>query len=122
MCPKLEDATRTARAFVQVLKKDDEVGLFTFNTSVVGSVDLTADRERVDAAISAVEPAGETALYDAIAAALEGLKSIKRRKAVLVFTDGEDNAAACRSRVIDMARASEVSIYSVAEGKDDRPR
>ncbi len=119
MRPKLEDATRAARAFVQALKKDDEVGLFTFNTSVVGSVDLTADRARVEEAIGAVQPAGETALYDAIAAALKRLRSIKRRKAVVVFTDGEDNRSRLSvAQVIDMARASEVSIYSVAEGAD----
>ena len=119
MRPKLEDATRAARAFVQALKKDDEVGLFTFNTAVVGSVDLTSDRAPLEAAISAVQPAGETALYDAIAAALKRLKPIKRRKAVVVFTDGEDNRSRLSvAQVIEMARASEVSVYSVAEGKD----
>jgi Ca-activated chloride channel family protein len=120
MLPKLEDATSAARAFVRALKGDDEVGLFTFNTSIVGSVDLTRDRAPVEAAIAAVQPAGETALYDAIAAALKRLKSVKRRKAVIVFTDGEDNRSRLSvAQVIEMARASEVAIYSVAEGADE---
>ena len=119
MRPKLEDATRAARAFVQALKGDDEVGLYTFNSAVVGSVDLTRDHVPVEAAIAAVLPAGETALYDAIAAALKRLKAIKRRKAVIVFTDGEDNRSRLSvDQVIEMARASEVAVYSVAEGKD----
>jgi VWFA-related protein len=119
MRPKLEDATRAARAFVQALKADDDVGLYTFNTAVVGSVDLTHDRASVEAALSGVQPAGETALYDAIAAAMKRLKSVKRRKAVVVFTDGEDNRSRLSvDQVIEMARASEVAIYSVAEGKD----
>jgi Ca-activated chloride channel homolog len=119
MRPKLEDATRAASVFVQALKSDDEVGLYTFNTAVVGSVDLTRDRAPVQTAIAAVQPAGETALYDAIAAALKRLKSIKRRKAVIVFTDGEDNRSRLSvAQVIEMARASEVAIYAVAEGSD----
>ena len=120
MRPKLEDATRAARAFVAALKPDDEVGLYTFNTAVVGSVDLTRDRAPVEAAIAAVQPAGETALYDAIASALKRLKPIKRRKAVVVFTDGEDNRSRLSvAQVIEMARASEVAIYSVAQGEDE---
>jgi Ca-activated chloride channel family protein len=119
MRPKLEDATRAARAFVRALKADDEVGLFTFNTGVVGSVDLTRNRAPVDAAIAAVQPAGETALYDAVAAALRRLKPVKRRKAVVVFTDGEDNRSRLSvAQVVEMARASEVAIYAIAEGKD----
>jgi VWFA-related protein len=116
MQPKLDDATRAARAFVKALKPDDRVGLFTFNTGLVGSVDLTVDRKPVLAGIDAAKPDGETALYDAIAAALRRLKAVKQRKAVVVFTDGEDNRSRFSLRqVIEMAQASEVSVYSVAE-------
>lgn len=119
MRPKLEDAVRAARAFVGALKPDDEAGLFTFNSAIVGSVDLTRDHAKVEAAISSAQPAGETALYDALAAALKRLKLIRRRKAVVVFTDGEDNRSRLSvAQVIEMARASEVAIYSIAEGSD----
>ena len=117
MLPKLDDARRAAHAFVNAVKPTDEIGLYTFNSSIVGSVDLTKDRALVHAAIDEARPDGETALYDVTAAALRRLKPLKRRKAVVLFTDGEDNRSRLSvNQVIEMARASDVSIFSVAQG------
>jgi VWFA-related protein len=117
MQPKLDDASAAARAFVEALKPDDRVGLLTFNSGIVDSVGLSLDRSEVLAAIDGALPEGDTAVYDAVAVALRRVRSSKQRKAVVVFTDGDDN----RSRfgvdqVIDLARASEVCVYTVAEG------
>lgn len=117
MLPKLDDARRAAHAFVNAVKPTDEVGLYTFNSSIVGSLDLTNDRAFLHAAIDDVRPDGETALYDVTAAALRRLKPLRRRKAVVLFTDGEDNRSRLSvNQVIQMARASDVSIFSVAQG------
>ena len=71
-------------------------------------------------AIDETRPAGETAIYDVTAAALKRLKSIRHRKAVILFTDGEDNHSRLSvAQVIEMARASEVSIFSIAQGTDE---
>lgn len=120
MTPKLEDARRAAHAFVNALKPDDEIGLYTFNTTVVGAVDLTKNHAAVHTAVDEARPAGETALYDVTAAALRRLKPIKHRKAVILFTDGEDNQSRLSvGQVIEMARGSEVSVFSIAQGKDE---
>ena len=120
MTPKLEDARRAAHAFVAALKPEDEIGLYTFNSTIVGAVELTKNHAEVQAAIDETRPAGETALYDVTAAALKRLKSIKHRKAAILFTDGEDNHSRLSvAQVIEMARASEVSIFSIAQGTDE---
>jgi Ca-activated chloride channel homolog len=120
MLPKLDDARRAAHTFLQALKPDDEVGLFTFNSAIVGSVDLTRNRATLHAAIDEARADGETALYDVTASALRRLRSLKRRKAVVLFTDGEDNRSRLSvNQVIEMARASEVSIFSVAQGVEE---
>jgi Ca-activated chloride channel homolog len=120
MTPKLEDARRAAHAFVAALKPEDEIGLYTFNSTVVGAVDLTKNHAAVQTAIDEARPAGETALYDVTAAALRRLKAIKHRKAVILFTDGEDNQSRLSvAQVIEMARGSEVSIFSIAQGTDE---
>ena len=120
MTPKLEDARRAAHAFVSALKPEDEIGLYTFNSTIVGAIDLTKNHATVHAAIDEARPAGETALYDVTAAALRRLKPIKHRKAVVLFTDGEDNQSRLSvAQVIEMARGSEVSIFSIAQGKDE---
>ncbi len=117
MLSKLDDARRAAHAFVNAVKPTDELGLYTFNSSIVGSVDLTVDRALLHAAIDDARPEGETALYDVTAAALRRLKSLRHRKAVVLFTDGEDNRSRLSvKQVIEMARASDVSIFSAAQG------
>jgi Ca-activated chloride channel family protein len=120
MQPKLDEAVRAARAFVGAAKPDDHLGLITFNSGIVESVPVGLDRPRVLAALEAAQAEGDTALYDAIAAALRRLKSAPQRKALVVFTDGEDN----RSRfsvpqVTEMARQSEVCVYAITEGASD---
>ena len=46
MLPKLDEARRAAHAFVDAVKPTDEIGLYTFNSAIVGSLDLTKDRAR----------------------------------------------------------------------------
>lgn len=118
---KIEEARRAAHAFVDALKPEDEVALLTFNSTTVGWVDFTRQRQPIHEAIDAAHTEGETALYDATGQALRRLKPLKRRKAVVLFTDGEDNRSRLSvDQVIGIARASEVSIYSVAQGLDER--
>lgn len=121
MLPRRDDARRAAHAFLEALKPEDEVGLCTFNSAIVGTqLDLTRDRKVLDAAIDKALPEGETAIYDVTAAALRRLKSVKRRKAVVLFTDAADNRSRLSvTQVIDMARAAEVSVFSVAMAADE---
>ncbi len=117
MRPKLDDTGRAARVFVQALKHDDRLGLLTFNSGVVASIDIELDRRKVLAALDAVAPSGDTALYDATAAALQRLKPARQRKALVLFTDGDDNRSRLSvDQVIEMARSSEVSVFAIAEG------
>ncbi len=120
MLMKIDEARRAAHAFVDALKPKDEVGLMTFSTTVVGSIDFTKDRAALHEAIDAAQTQGETALYDVTAMALKKLRPLKRRKAVVLFTDGDDNRSRLSvEQVARMARASEVSIYSVAQGANE---
>ena len=120
MLMKIDEARRAAHAFVDALKPKDEVGLMTFSTTVVGWIDFTKDRAVLHEAIDAAQTQGETALYDVTAMALKKLRPMKRRKAVILFTDGDDNRSRLSvEQVARMARASEVSIYSVAQGANE---
>jgi Ca-activated chloride channel family protein len=120
MLPRRDDARRAAHAFLEALKPEDEAGLCTFNSAIVETVDVTRDREALYAAIDQGRPEGETAIYDVTASALRRLKHLKRRKAVVLFTDVGDNRSRLSvNQVIDMARAAEVSVFSVALGADE---
>jgi Ca-activated chloride channel family protein len=120
MLARRDDARRAAHAFLEALKLEDEAGLCTFNSAIVGTVDLTRDRAALHAAIDQARIEGETALYDVTATALNRLSRVKKRKAVVLFTDAGDNRSRLSvNQVIDMARAAEVSVFSVALGADE---
>jgi Ca-activated chloride channel family protein len=60
---------------------------------------------------------GTTALYDAIAVYLDRVQDSSGRKVLLLFTDGEDSTSAVSlSEVLQLVRASPVTIYAVAFG------
>jgi VWFA-related protein len=66
-------------------------------------------------ALSTIHTIGETALYDAIASALDHLKQGKcDKKVLIVISDGGDNASKhSLAQVIEMAKASEAIIYTI---------
>ena len=118
MALKMTKARAAAHGLLDALKPEDEVSLMTFSTSLLGATPFSRDRAALHDALDEVRTQGETALYDATAAALKRLAPLRRRKAVLLFTDGEDNRSRLSvDRVVQMARASEVSVYAVAQGE-----
>ena len=65
--------------------------------------------------VEAVSAHGRTALYDAVAEGLNHLQlSHLQRKALIVISDGGDNAShSKRSEILALARQSQVTIYSI---------
>jgi VWFA-related protein len=119
MSPKLAEVTAAARAFVRSSNREDEVFVVNFNEIAslglppsVRFTDSTADLER---AIMALPTRGQTALYDAIARALEQLQTGSREKKVLiVVSDGGDNASKLGlDQVMKLAEESSAVIYTV---------
>jgi len=98
---------------------DDELLAFVFNDSVedaLGGRTLTAaDESALAAALEAVKPDGRTALYDALMTALERLDAVTTTRRVLILlSDGGDNAStATLDAVLDRARRSSVTIYTI---------
>jgi Ca-activated chloride channel homolog len=106
-------------AFVSSSKEEDEMFAVSFNENV--SFGLPADQPFTDkqgdleAALSAIAADGMTALYDALAAAIEHLKHGNREKQVLlVVSDGEDNASQhTLAQVMAMAGQPGAIIYTI---------
>lgn len=93
----------------------DETLIITFNKRPELAIDFTPDRHRLENSILGLKADGETALFDAVAFALDGLRHAKNRKKVLVvITDGEDNASRLKFRdLIERAEEEEAVIYTV---------
>jgi Ca-activated chloride channel homolog len=119
MGPKLEEVTVAALTFAQSSNLEDEMFVVNFNEKVsLGLPSRTRFTNKIaelQAAIWKVEAGGQTALYDAIAKALEELEGGSRDKKVLiVISDGGDNRSKrSLDQVMKRAAQSSAIIYTV---------
>jgi len=87
---KLAVIQQAAFTFVQQLQAGDRVKVVSFDDEVRDLNDFTSDRATLKAAINKTRSGSGTKLYDAVALALNSLRQIQGRKAIVVFTDGVD--------------------------------
>jgi Ca-activated chloride channel homolog len=100
--------------FVRKLEDVDSALVVQFNESIKGSAEFTGDTERLEQFVDALQAWGGTSLNDAIHYALNRIRDQKGRKALIVFSDGEDTTSQLKEQeVLDYARAVEASIYTV---------
>ena len=132
MSSKLPAVTAAASAFARLAQKDDELFVVMFSNDVrrpaLGAGQpFTSDPAALDAALAARIPSGQSAIYDAVA---EGLRHLPRgtslRKALIVVTDGGDNASRLKYRDIhELARRSQAVIYGIgllgANSQEENP-
>jgi len=79
---------------VKASNQDDKVFVVNFNDEYWLDVDYTGQVDKLKEGLDKIESRGGTALYDAIIASAEHLKSAPlQKKVLLVVTDGEDNAS-----------------------------
>jgi Ca-activated chloride channel homolog len=91
---QLQQIKSAALAFIDNLRPQDRVMLVEFNDSVRVLAELTNDREQLRRAIADIQPGEYTQVYEAVYTAVwERLADIEGRKAVILFTDGIDNAS-----------------------------
>lgn len=82
-----------SQRFLDALAPDDRVAVIQFNAKVKALAGFSTDRLKTAYAIEIAEGAGETHFYEAMKFALKELeKEGKRRKAIVVLTDGLDTS------------------------------
>lgn len=127
MAAKRTEVIAAALAFARLSNPRDEMFVVNFNEHVTfglpAGTPFTDDTQQLKAALSKFKTRGETALYDALAAAIEHLKKGSRDKKVLiVVSDGGDNASKYSLRqVLDMAGKSDAIIYTIGIYTDEDP-
>lgn len=113
---KLEAAKEAIRYFVESLRPQDRFALIAFaDEQVAWITEFTSDRQRFLERLAVQTGYGQTALHDAVAAA-PGLvqAGADGRKAIVLITDGVDNASQTTlDRAIELARRASVPIYTL---------
>jgi Ca-activated chloride channel family protein len=113
---KLERAKDAVRYLAESLDGEDQFGLIGFADSQVAWLsDLGRDKRKFLRRLAVQEGYGQTALHDAVAQAPALVNdAVKGRKAIVLFTDGVDNASKLTIRqATDLARQVNVPIYAI---------
>jgi Ca-activated chloride channel family protein len=96
-------------------REEDEAAVFTFDTRLDEVTPFTSRLSTLPDKLATVRPFGATSLHDAIARTAEKVASrTGLRRAVVVFTDGLDNASRLTpGEVSGIASAIDVPVYIV---------
>ena len=94
MREKRQKVNAAALNLVRSSNPSDQVFIVNFNDEYYLDQDFTSNINKLKEGLEKIEARGGTALYDAVVASCEHLKSAKLdKKVIFVVTDGEDNAS-----------------------------
>jgi len=111
----LNDAKAGANLFVDHLSAADKAAVISFESSVTLHQSFTSNKLLLHAAINALASGNSTALYDGIREAVNQTNTQSGRKAIVVLSDGKENASADTSlaHCIDAARTAGLPVYTI---------
>jgi len=87
---KLGEIKRAAIVFLSQLGPKDKVKVISFDSEIRDLNDFTADKAILRGAIEQTRSGHGTRVYDAMQLALDVLRPVQQRKAIVIFTDGMD--------------------------------
>jgi Ca-activated chloride channel family protein len=125
MRPKLKTVSDAARDLIRLMRSDDECFLSQFKAEAELVQEFTADKRELEESIEELFTSGGTALLDAIIATSDYAqeKGQRRRKAIVVISDGLDKNSAVKEReVISAIKENEVQLYMIGFIDEDESR
>ena len=113
----LTDVKEAARAFLRALRPQDRVTLVAFNDAMFTLSRGVAGTEAMPA-LDKLAAWGGTSLYDVIARSMQLLSRQPGKHAVVIFSDGDDNASqATLEQVRRLAGDSDAMLMAVGLGR-----
>ncbi|MCK4581426.1 MAG: VWA domain-containing protein, partial [Dehalococcoidia bacterium] len=117
MKEQIADAKQAAKGFISLLKDEDKGAVTSFGSSVVSAQAFTHQQDLLVNAVDSISVRGSTALFDALYAALQECGKTSGIKAVVAFTDGEENASDhSLAEVLELAKNVNVPVYMIGLG------
>ncbi len=109
---------RGIRDFTRALPRSDEYFVVSFGTNVKLLHTSSQPQKHLEDTMTGVHAFGTSSLYDGLLYSMERVeKSERPRKALIVFTDGDDNASNIgHGRVAEEVQSSAVLLYFIAIG------
>lgn len=129
-CTLLLDTTESMRASLPALKKaalklieglrpNDSVAVYALKGGITELKSFTTDKNAAARAVLQTEPGGMTALYDGLVRTVRDISGRAGKKAIVVFTDGNDNISLLPEETASLrAKTAGVPIYIIAKGPE----
>jgi Ca-activated chloride channel family protein len=118
MGPAMPRVKTAVKGFLGDVAPEHQVTLLGFNDNIFTLTRKTTDRAERMKAVDRLAPWGSTALYDVLLRGVEMLGRQPGRKALVVFSDGEDQGS--HATINDVERrlqSSDVTLYMIAQGR-----
>jgi Ca-activated chloride channel homolog len=118
MGPAMPKLKKAVQEFLGAVPAGNQVTLVGFNDSIITLTNRTTNPAERVKAVGRLGAWGSTALYDAILRTIGMLGRQTGRRALVVFTDGEDQGS--HATISDVERGlqgSDVSLYMIGQGR-----
>ena len=118
MAPAMPKLKTAVKQFLGDVPPQDQVTLLGFNDNIFTLTRKATDPAERAKAVDRLAPWGSTALYDVLLRGVEMLGRQTGRKALVVFTDGEDQGS--HATINDVERrlqSSDVTLYMIGQGR-----
>jgi len=118
MGPAMPRVKNAVKGFLGDVAPEHQVTLLGFNDNIFTLTRKTTDRGERVKAVDRLAPWGSTALYDVLLRGVEMLGRQTGRKALVVFSDGEDQGS--HATINDVERrlqSSDVTLYMIGQGR-----
>ena len=118
MTPAMPRLKKAVKEFLGAVPSRDQVTLLGFNDSIFALTRRAVDPAERIKAVDRLAPWGATALYDVILKGVDMLGKQPGRRAMIVFSDGEDQGS--HAAITDVERrlqASDVTLYMIGQGR-----
>jgi len=115
MGSKLEKSRQAVTQFFRTANPEDEFFLVQFNDTAELAEPFTRNLEEIQNRLTFTQSKGRTALLDGIYLALHEMKKAKNpRKALLLISDGGDNASRyTENEIKNLVKEADVQIYAI---------
>ncbi|MGA7636873.1 MAG: VWA domain-containing protein [Candidatus Acidiferrales bacterium] len=110
------EVVEIARLFMDRLRNDGKVGIFTYSDKLQTLTDFNQGRDADEKALDSLGTPLESELnfYDALLATIERMKNISGRKAIIAISSGLDTfSKASYQQMVQAAQESETTIYTI---------
>jgi len=116
MIPYLTKLADFANKFIDRLEEGDCIGIYGFSDDLQELLPI-ARRSRITDSVKIYGRGSSTALYKSIVSAIDRLGTIRKRKAVILFSDGQDTAGTLSSKdVFRKVSESDAAFYVLQFG------